>query len=149
MASKRVTKKAPAAESPILVKILERLQSIDPPIKRFPVLPPDPAMAFFLLALCEVCYITTRSDAGRAETALVTSSGETFYTNLGLDAVAKRLKDHPHFLRTSRFYIVNMAKVQGYRISNARDLWFDGLDKPVVNAVTATYLPAFEAWLSG
>lgn len=137
------------ADSPILEKILERLRNIDPPIKRLAVNPIDPAMAFYLLSLAEVCYITTRSDAGREETAIVTRDGKTYYTSLGLDALDKKLKDHPHFLRTSRFYIINLTNVRGYKVSNARDLWFEGIKEPVVNAVTATYQAAFDAWLNG
>ncbi len=48
---------------------LARLASMDPPVKRLAVESPDPAMALLLLLpLDQVCYITTRSDAGRAET---------------------------------------------------------------------------------
>lgn len=131
-------------DSPILEKILERLRSIDPPVKRIAVEPPDPAMAVFLLALCEVCYITTRADAGREETALVTAGGKTYYTSMGLGEIGKKLADHPHFLQTSKFYIVNMTKIRGIKVTNARDLWFEGIEAPVKNAVTATFLPEFE-----
>jgi len=128
----------------LLEKILERLVSIDPPMKRFPVESPDPAVAICMLELKDVCYITTRSDAGRAEVALVTSDGKSYYTNLGLSEVEKKLNGHPHFLKTSKFYLVNLTKIRGLKVSNARDLWFDGLEKPVINAVTDTYLAEFE-----
>jgi len=49
-----MTRGAKRDDSPILQKILDRLLSIDPPIKRLAVEPPDPAMAIFLLALCDV-----------------------------------------------------------------------------------------------
>lgn len=135
-------------DSPVLQKILERLLSIDPPVKRIAVEPPDPAMAVFLLTLAEVCYITTRADAGREETALVTAGGKIYYTTLGLGEVAKKLAEHPHFLQTSKFYIVNMTKIRGIKVTNARDLWFDGIEAPVKNAVTSTYLAEFEKRLS-
>ena len=135
-------------DSQILQKILERLLSIEPPVKRIAVEPPDPAMAVFLLALAEVCYITTRSDAGREETALMTSDGKTYYTTLGLADVEKKLADHPHFMKTSKFYIVNLTKIRGLKVSNARDLWFEGIEKPVTNAVTATFLADFEKRLT-
>lgn len=139
---------APRAENDLLAEILERLRSIDPPIKRIAVAPPEPAMAVFLLMLCEVCYITTKADAGREETALLTRDGKTYYTNLGLSDIEKTLKDHPHFMRTSKYHIVNLTRIRGLKVNNARDLWFEGMAKPVVNAVTATYLAEFEKRLT-
>lgn len=146
MAGKRAIVKADDAGT--LQKILERLLHLDPPVKRLAVSPPDPAMAVFLLTLAEVCYMTTRSDAGREETALVTKDGKTFYSNLGLNELEKKLAEHPHFLRTSKFHIVNLTLIRGLRVNNARDLWFEGQEKPVVNAVTATYLAEFEKRLT-
>lgn len=140
---------AKRGETPVLEKILERLRSIDPPVKRLPVEPPDPAMTNFLVPLAEVCYFTTRSDAGREETAVVTTGGKTYYTSLGLDGVAARLKEHPHFLRTSRFYLVNLTLVRGFRFSSARDLWFEGIKEPVINAVTDSYKDVFDTWVNG
>lgn len=131
-------------DAAVLQKILERLQSLEPRVKRLAVTSPDPAMALYLLPLDQVCYITTRSDAGRAETALLTSDGKTYYTSMGLVDVEKKLAEHPHFLKTSKFYIVNLTKIRGIKITNARDLWFDGIEKPLVNGVTDTYLPEFE-----
>lgn len=144
--TKRPGKADPAPD--LLTEILERLRSIDPPIKRIAVAPPDPAMAIFLLALCEVCYITTKSDAGRDETALMTRDGKTYYTNLGLSEIENTLKDHPHFMRTSKYHIVNLTRVRALKVNNARDLWFEGIEKPVVNAVTATYLAEFQKRLT-
>jgi DNA-binding LytR/AlgR family response regulator len=135
-------------DSPLLEKIYARLLSIDPPVKRIAVAAADPAMALHLLPLALVCYFTTRSDAGRDETAAVTSEGKTFYTNLSLAELNAKLAEHPHFLQTSKFYIVNLTKIRGIKTSNARDLWFDGLEKPLVNGVTDTYLPEFEKRLS-
>jgi DNA-binding LytR/AlgR family response regulator len=143
-----MTKGVKRDDSPVLQKILERLLSIDPPVKRIDVEPPDPAMAIYLLDLAEVRYITTRADAGREETALVTAGGKIFYTTLGLGEVVKKLAEHPHFLQTSKFYIVNMTKIRGIKVTNARDLWFDGIEAPVKNAVTSTYLAEFEKRLS-
>ncbi len=145
---KEVKKIPKLEETPILEKILERLMSIDPPVKRIAVSPPDPAMAVFLLVLSEVCYITTKSDAGREETALLTRDGKIYYTNLPLSDLEKKLKDHPHFLRTSKYHIVNMTRIRGLKVSSARDLWFEGIEKPVLNAVTATYLAEFEKRLT-
>lgn len=135
-------------DNAVLEKILERLTNIDPPIKRLAVESPDPAVAVYLLMLDKVCYITTKNDAGRTETLLVTTDGKNYYTNLGLSEVEKKLKEHPHFLKTSKFYLVNLTKIRGLRVSNARDLWFEGLEKPVINAVTDTYLAEFEKRLT-
>jgi len=131
-----------------LKKILERLTFLDPPVKKFPVAPPDPAMVVYFLDLKDVCYVTTKSDQGREETMFVTAGGGKFFSNARLQDIEKRLADHPHFLRTSKFYLVNLTRIRALRMSSARDLWFDGIEGPVVNAVTATYLAEFEKRLS-
>jgi len=131
-------------DTDLLKQVLEKLQYLDPPIKKFPVTPEDPAMAVYFLDLKDVCFITTKSDAGREETMFMTSSGKAYYSNLRLTEIEKRLKDHPHFMRTSKFYVINLTKIRGLKVSSARDLWFDGLKEPVINAVTSTYLSEFE-----
>lgn len=137
-----MTKKYP--ESDTLQKVLERLLYLDPPIKKFPVTPEDPAMAVCFLDLKDVCYITTKADQGRDETLLMTSEKKGYYSNLRLSEIEERLKEHPHFLKTSKFYLVNLTKIRALRMSAARDLWFDGLEDPLLNAVTNTYLAEFE-----
>jgi DNA-binding LytR/AlgR family response regulator len=131
-------------DTDLLKQVLAKLQYLDPPIKKFPVEPEDPAMAVYFLDLKDVCYITTKSDVGREETMFVTSSGKSYYSNLRLTEIEKRLKDHPHFLRTSKFYVINLTRIRGLKVSSARDLWFDGVKEPVINAVTSTYLSDFE-----
>ncbi len=131
-------------EPDVLQKVLARLQYLDPPIKKFPVTPEDPAMAVCFLDLKDVCYITTKADAGRDETLFVTSGKKSFYSNLRLSEIEERLKENPHFLKTSKFYLVNLTKIRGLKMTAARDLWFDGLEEPVLNAVTNTYLAEFE-----
>jgi DNA-binding LytR/AlgR family response regulator len=131
-------------DTDLLKQVLEKLQYLDPPIKKFPVTPEDPAMAVYFLDLKEVCFITTKSDAGREETMFMTSGGKAYYSNLRLTEIEKRLKDHPHFMRTSKFYVINLTKIRGLKVSSARDLWFDGLKEPIINAVTSTYLSEFE-----
>ena len=126
-----------------LQKILDKLNYIDPPIKKFPVTPEDPSMTISLVDLKDVCYITTKSTAGREETGFVTSNNKTYYSNLRLTEIEKKLAVHPHFMRTSKFYMVNLTKIRALRVSAARDLWFEGLDEPVINAVTSTYLSEF------
>jgi hypothetical protein len=51
-------------------------------------------------------------------------------------------------MRTSKFYMVNLTKIRALKVSSARDLWFDGLENPVVNAVTSSYLAEFEKQLT-
>ena len=131
-------------DNELLKQMLERLLHIDPPIKKFPVAPPDPAMAVYFVDLKDVCYITTKADQGRSEVVFVTGGNGNYYSNLGLSEVEEKLKEHPHFMRTSKFYMVNLIKIKGLKVSNARDLWFDGVKEPVVNAVTNTYLEEFE-----
>ena len=128
-----------------LQKILDKLNYIDPPIKKFPVTPEDPSMTISLVDLKDVCYITTKSTAGREETGFVTSNNKTYYSNLRLTEIEKKLAVHPHFMRTSKFYMVNLTKIRALRVSSARDLWFEGLEEPVINAVTSTYLSEFLA----
>ena len=147
--AKRPTKTTRQGDSAVLAKILERLRSIDPPIKRLPVDPPDPAMAFKLVDLSKVCYFTTRIDSGREETGVVMVGGETCYTAASLDSLETKLKVHPHFMRTSRYYLVNLTNIRAYKESNAKDLWFEGIEQPVKNGVTATHKIEFEAWLNG
>jgi DNA-binding LytR/AlgR family response regulator len=125
-------------------KMLERLLYLDPPIKKFPVMPLDPAMAVCFLDLKDVCFITTKSDQGREETMFMTDRNEAYYSNLRLSQIEGKIKEHPHFMRTSKFYLVNLTKIRGMKVSSARDLWFDGLDEPVVNAVSSAYLADFE-----
>jgi DNA-binding LytR/AlgR family response regulator len=131
-------------DTDLLKQVLAKLQYLDPPIKKFPVTPEDPAMAVYFLDLKEVCFITTKSDAGREETMFMTSGGKAYYSNLRLTEIEKRLKDHPHFMRTSKFYVINLTKIRGLKVSSARDLWFEGIKEPVINAVTSTYLSEFE-----
>ena len=135
-------------DSELLKQVLEKLMYLDPPIKKFPVTPEDAAMAVYFVDLKDVCYITTKSDQGREETMFVTSGGKAYFSNLRLTEIESRLKEHPHYMRTSKFYLVNLTKIRGLKVSAARDLWFDGIKNPVVNAVTSTYLADFEKKLT-
>lgn len=131
-------------ENEILKKILARLNSIDPPVRKIAVNSPDPAMTMYFMDLDDVCYITSKSDSKRTETMYVTRDGELFYNNVSLADLEKKLADHPHFIRTSKSYLVNLTKITGFRFSAARDLWFEGHPDPIINCVTATYLEEFE-----
>jgi len=85
-------------ETDLLKQVLEKLMYLDPPIKKFPVTPEDPAMAVYFLDLKDVCYITTKSDQGRDETMFMTSGGKAYFSNLRLTEIEKRLSEHPHFM---------------------------------------------------
>ena len=135
-------------DTELLKQVLEKLMYLDPPIKKFPVTPEDAAMAVYFVDLKDVCYITTKSDQGREETMFVTSGGKAYFSNLRLTEIESRLKEHPHFMRTSKFYLVNLTKIRGLKVSAARDLWFDWITNPVVNAGTSTYLADFEKKLT-
>jgi len=125
-------------------KMLERLLYLDPPIKKFPVMPLDPSMAVCFLDLKDVCYITTKAEQGREETLFMTTRKEAYYSNLRLSQIEEKIKEHPHFMRTSKYYLVNLTKIRGLKVTSARDLWFEGLDGPVTNAVSSAFLAEFE-----
>jgi DNA-binding LytR/AlgR family response regulator len=130
-------------ETELLGQILEKLDHIDPPVKKFPVSCEDPEISVYLVDLADVCYITTKNDHGRDEVAFITAK-ETFYSNEGLKDIEEQLKDHPHFMRSSKYYIINLSRIKGLKVNNARDLWFEGLKNPITNGVTSTYLEEFE-----
>jgi DNA-binding LytR/AlgR family response regulator len=133
-------------ETEILKNILEHLQNLDPPVKKIAVESQDPSMTMAFIDLAEVCYITSKSDSGRQESMFVTKTNEHFYNNMTLKNLEIFLAGHPHFLRTSKSTIINLTKVRGFSFSNARDLWFEGLEESISNAVTNTYLKKFEAY---
>ena len=128
-------------------KILEKLDYIEPGIKKFPVLPEDAKMGVFLLNLEDVCYISTKTDSDRKEVVFVTKK-KKYYSNLNLKEIAEKLDSNKRFLRTSRYFIINLEKVSGIKVNNARDLWFEGIKKPVENAVFDSYLREFEERLN-
>jgi DNA-binding LytR/AlgR family response regulator len=129
-------------DTELLGQILEKLNYLEPGIKKFPVEPIDAKMSVYLLDLEDVCYITTRNEFGRKEIGFVTAKKQ-YFSNLSLRDIEKRLLDNPHFMRTSKYYIVNLDKICGMKVNSARDLWFKGVKKPIVNAVSDTYLSRF------
>ena len=140
-----------ADESELLKKVLDRLLSLDPPVRKVAVSAADVEMNVYFVDLADVCYITTdkAAESQRDETAFVTAKNEIFFNNQSLKEIEDMLAEDPHFMRTSKSYIVNLAKIRALKFSNARDLWFDGLEKPVKNIVTATYVAAFELRMKG
>lgn len=148
-------------EQELLQEILGELRYLHPPIAKIQVEAPDPSMSYFLLDLDQVCYITSRlpeppkddrkrrkkeRDNPREEGLMfVTMTGERYFSSMGLGEAEEKLKGHPDFLRTAKSFIVNLAKIRGFKYSNSRDLLFEGLKKPLVNAVTSTYKEIFDA----
>lgn len=128
----------------LLKKIYDRVLSLDPPVKKIAVDSCDMEMNMLFLNLDRVCYITTRSDTGRSELMFVTDDGERYYSSRTFKIVCDGLIDHPHFLQTSRFYVINLTKIRGMSFSSARDLWFEGSKEPVKNAVTASFSDVFD-----
>jgi len=129
-------------DTELLGQILDKLSYLEPGVKKFPVEPIDAKMSVYLLDLKDVCYITTRNDFGRKEIGFVTGKKQ-YFSNLSLRDIEKRLLGNPHFMRTSKYYIVNLDKICGMKVNSARDLWFEKIKKPVVNAVSDTYLKRF------
>lgn len=128
----------------VLKEILNRLNAIDPPLKKIAVDPDDKSMTMQFINLKDIAYITSQADTGRDETMFVINDDQKYYNNQSLKDLEKTLAEHPHFLRTSKFYIINLTKVRGFKYSNARDLWFEGVKDKIENAVTNTYLEEFE-----
>lgn len=130
-------------------EILTYLKRLAPAVGRISVESPDPSKNMLILSLAKVCYITSKTDSDREdESMFVTADGERFYNSMSLESIEKLLEDgNPWFLRTSKFYIINLGKVTAYRFSSARDLWFSGLEQPVANAVSDLYLDEFNARL--
>ena len=92
----------------------------------------------------DVCYLTTRFEQGDYRVMAVTSKGEQFYSMLRIGDFEEKLKGNPWYLRTSRSLIVNLRKITRSRYSAARDLWFEGIEKPQINAVTSSNLDEFK-----
>ena len=130
-------------ETELLQQILEKLDYIDPPIKKYQVNCDNPEIGVYLLDLEDVCYITTKNEHGRDEVVFVTAE-ENFYSNEGLKDIEDKLAENPYFMRSSKYYIINLSKIRAMKVNNARDLWFKGLEKPITNGVTGTYLQEFE-----
>ena len=72
------------SEKEELKKIWDKLNYMEPEIRKFAVTPEDPAMTIALIDLKDVCYISTKSSSGREETGFITSDGKTYYSNLRL-----------------------------------------------------------------
>lgn len=122
---------------------------LDPPIKKFPVTPEDAAMAVYCGSeRCLLHHDEIRPGSGRNDVCDFRET-ETFQQPAADGNLESRLKkEHPHFMRTSKFYLVNLTKIRGLKVPAARDLWFDGIKNQWWNAVTSTYLADFEKKLT-
>ena len=96
------------------------------------------------LPLEDVLCITTTSDDPRYDVMFVSAGGERHFSAKPLSQIASDISaGNPRFLQTAKAFVINLTKVTAFSFSSARDLWFEGADEPVVNAVTDHYLDAF------
>ena len=128
----------------ILALIYAKLNEINPECKIIPVDSLTDLKTLLLIPQGDVCYATSFSDRVGYQTMLVTINGEKYYNNLSLGDLEEKLKNNPNFIRTKKQYIVNLNNITKVRINRARDLWFKGTDKPVINAVAPGYLQEFK-----
>ena len=130
----------------VLKEIRAKLRYMLPSERRITVASPDPTKNMLFIDLDQVCYITTKSEDPRYAVMFVTVDGERYYSAMPLSRIAAKLeKGNPRFMQTSQYYVVNVERITALQYSSARDLWFEGHEDPVVNAVTDTYLNAFKA----
>jgi hypothetical protein len=61
-----------------------------------------------------------------------------------LEIILETERGNPWFMRTSNSHIVNLKMITNEAVNNARDLYFVGNDKPVINAVTRTYFEKYK-----
>jgi len=142
------------------------LHFTNPPVKRFPVVSPDPLHTQKLLELERVCLVTTRLEGGReGETMWLTDDGELHYCSEGLAGIERALSfprptsdgsmdgsegGNPWFLRSHQSYIVNLRKVRAFAYSGgALTLWFDGIERAYEDVVSETHRSRFDAYFVG
>ena len=61
-----------------------------------------------------------------------------------LEVILEEERGNPWFMRTSNSHIVNLKMITDEAVNNARNLYFVGSDKPVINAVTRTYFEKYK-----
>ncbi len=149
-----------AKPTPTEIEILAALDRAAPKITKIAVNSSDPLLNFYMLDLKRVCYITTRNamDEGKPEDSkadketsgeivFVCEDGEEYSNYSSLKEIETKLeveKGNVWFMRTSNSHIINLSKVKGTKVNNSRDIFFKGLEKPVINGVTRTYLEKFK-----
>lgn len=134
-----------AASGKVAEELAAALQRLSPRLQHVAVEHPDPTMNFRYLKLAEVAYITSKSDVPGRATMLVTVHGESFYSGESLTGWMRRFeKGNPWFMKTHGSYVVNLARITAIRYGSARDLWFEGLEEPVVSVVSDSYRAAFD-----
>ena len=127
-----------------LLELERQLLWLSPAVWNYPVVSPDPSKNMLFLPLEDVLYITTASDDPRYDVMFVSAGGARHFSAKPLSQIAKDIAaGNPRFLQTAKAYIVNLTKVSAFAFSSARDLWFEGQEEPVANAVTDHYLDAF------
>jgi len=132
-----------SGEPSLDAQLLEALRFVEPIVQRIAVKPRQPELNIHLLELAHVCYITSDFTIPpvigfKPSTMYACDDGTLWYNNVGLLDLEKLFANggNPWFLRTSRQHLINVKKVRGDRIADARDLYFDGFEDPVIGAVS-------------
>ena len=91
-----------------------------------------------------ICFLTTKFDLGDYNVMVVALDGKKYYSKLRLGDFEDKLEENPWFMRTTRHLIVNFKNITRARNSSARDLWFEGVEEPEINAVSGSNLKEFK-----
>ena len=125
----------------------DTLNRVAPLISKVAVFSPDPLDNFIYLDLDKVCYITTRNALGEAAETLDTHGGIVFVCNDGskytnnssLAYIVEKLETeagNPWFMKTAKSYVINLKRIVRTRVNDARDVYFEGIEEPVINAIS-------------
>lgn len=129
----------------LLHQIMQKLQWLQPDLWVLPAHSPDMTNGIRFLPIKELCYITTDSDLKNFKLLYQMQNGAKFYSNDSLLNLEKKLWKNPQMMRSQKSYIINLTQIRGMDYSQARDLWFEGKEDPIKNAVSTLYLDEFKA----
>lgn len=127
-----------------LKEILVRLNWLCPKVWALPVDMWGDEESIRWIRAEDICYLTTRFELGDYNVMIVTSDGEKYYSKVRLGDFEDKLEENPWFMRSTRHLIVNLRKIVRTRNSSARDLWFEGIGEPEINAVSGSRLNEFK-----
>ena len=136
-------------------ELLHALRCVEPLVQKIGVKPRDPKAKIHFLDLKNVSFISTTTnypvpaDLGfNASAVFACDDGQFWYNNMNLTEIEELFANggNPWFLRTRDNLIVNVKKIRKQQTSDARDLWLDGYEEPIKNAVSRDdYLEAYMA----
>lgn len=124
--------------------LLEKLKWLCPDVQKLPMDAWGDKETIYWVNAEDVCYLTTRFEQGDYRVMAVTATGKQYYSMLRIGDFEEKLKGNPWFMRTSRSLMVNFRKIIRSRYSAARDLWFEGIEEPQINAVSSSNLKEFK-----